>query len=240
MGKVLTKNLFQLSAESPISSETLDSVGITSGLRSKYVKKGLLLSLQKGVYMLPNSNIKWQNAVEFLQRQHPSIHIGGRSALALNGVVHNIPADAKIHLWGNGTVKTIPNWFGGIAPFVYTTKSPFDSEYAFAVGMSGDLGIRVSEPERALFEILDNVGILYTVEESKNLFDLIISPRKKVLENLISNCKRIKVLRLLAHWGRELNVSYSDFLTDTVRKFDSRKHLNVVLPDKSILSLPPL
>ena len=138
MGKILTKNLFQLSAESPISSETLDSVGITSGLRSKYVKKGLLLSLQKGVYMLPNSNIKWQNAVEFLQRQHPSIHIGGRSALALNGVVHNIPADAKIHLWGNGTVKTIPKWFGGIAPFVYTTKSPFDSEYAFAVGMFGD------------------------------------------------------------------------------------------------------
>lgn len=50
MGKVLTKNLFQLSAESPISSETLDSVGITSGLRSKYVKKGMLLSLQKGVH----------------------------------------------------------------------------------------------------------------------------------------------------------------------------------------------
>ena len=50
MGKVLTKNLFQLSAESPISSESLDSVGITSGLRSKYVKKGLLLSLQKGVH----------------------------------------------------------------------------------------------------------------------------------------------------------------------------------------------
>ena len=101
MGKILTKNLFRLSAESPISSETLDSVGITSGLRSKYVKKGLLLSLQKGVYMLPNSNIKWQNAVEFLQKKHPSIHIGGRSALALNGVVHNIPADAKINRKNN-------------------------------------------------------------------------------------------------------------------------------------------
>lgn len=123
MGKVLTKNLFQLSAESPISSETLDSVGITSGLRSKYVKKGLLLSLQKGVYMLPNSNIKWQNAVEFLQRQHPSIHIGGRSALALNGVVHNIPADAKIHLWGNGTVKQSPN---GLVALLrsYTRQNP--------------------------------------------------------------------------------------------------------------------
>ena len=119
-------------------------------------------------------------------------------------------------------------------------KIPVRFRICFRRGYVRRLGIRVSEPERALFEILDNVGILYTVEESKNLFDLIISPRKKVLENLISNCKRIKVLRLLAHWGRELNVSYSDFLTDTVRKFDSRKHLNVVLPDKSILSLPPL
>lgn len=236
----LTKKLFNISPEAPISATELDRLGIDSSVRNKYLKSGRLLLLKCGVYSLPNAKINRESAIEFLQNELGNIHIGGRSALAINGILHNIPAKEILHFWGVDRRKKIPEWFDKLFPARYTSKSPFSADFDFGITRFGDTKVRVSSSERALFEVLDSVGTLYSVEESKNLFDLVLSPRKKVLETLISNCKRLKVLRLLGNWGKELNVEYADFLIKTIRPYDSKKHLNVVLNDKTVISLPPL
>lgn len=236
----LTRKLFTLSSTSPISVAQLESLGFDSSTRSKYVKSGKLSFLERGIYSLPNANIDRNNAVEFLQNELSNIHIGGRSALAINGIVHNLPVREILHFWGTDRRKKIPKWFVKFFPAKYTSKSPFPSDFDFGISLLGDTKVRISSPERALFELLDGVGTFYSVEESKNIFDLVLSPRKKVLEILISNCKRLKVLRLLGHWGKELDVEYADFLINAIRKYDSKKHLNVVLNNKTVISLPPL
>ncbi len=236
----LTNKLFKLPSDSPISSEELSRLGFSPTTRSQYVKNGRLKLLQRGVYILPNAVLNREKTIEFLQNELGEIHIGGRSALALNGIVHNLPVKDTLHFWGNERRVKIPDWFDKIYPSKYTTKSPFEDSFNFAITNYGDTKVNVSSPERALFEILDNVGSLYSIEEAKNLFDLILSPRKKVLTKLIENCKRQKVLRLLAHWGKELSVDYSDFLIETIRPYDSQKNMNVVLSDKTVLYLPAL
>ena len=236
----LTAKLFTIPSDSPISALDLEKLGINASTRSKYVKSGKLLQLQRGVFSLSNASLNREKTIEFLQSELGEIHIGGRSALALHKIVHNLPVNAQIHFWGTDKRKVIPNWFNKKYPAKYTSKSPFTEDFDFAITNFDNTSIKVSSPERALFEVLDSVGTLYSVEEAKNLFDLILSPRKKVLTKLIENCKRIKVLRLLGHWSKELGIDYSDFLISTIKPYDSSKRLNVVLNDNTILSLPPL
>ena len=70
-------------------------------------------------------------------------------------------------------------------------------------------GVLVSVPERALLEMLSEVGVHQGIEEARNIMEGARSLRPEVLASLVKNCRRVKVVRLCASWAEELNLSWA-------------------------------
>ena len=70
-------------------------------------------------------------------------------------------------------------------------------------------GSLVSEPERALLEMLSEVGLRQSVEEARHIMEGARSLRPEVLRRLLQECVRVKVVRLCTHWAEELKLPWS-------------------------------
>jgi hypothetical protein len=62
----------------------------------------------------------------------------------------------------------------------------------------GDARVLVSVPERALLELLSDVGKYQSLMETKELVESLPGLRKKVLDELLTHTTRIKVVRMAA------------------------------------------
>src|SRR5690606_6987988 len=71
-------------------------------------------------------------------------------------------------------------------------------------------GPLVSAPERALLEMLSDVGTAHQgVEEARNIMEGVRTPRLDVLGTLLQHCTRVKVARLCVQWAKELNLEWA-------------------------------
>ena len=74
----------------------------------------------------------------------------------------------------------------------------------------GRSDILVSVPERAILELLSDVGRSQGVDEARHLVDGALTLRMDVLDTLLAHLKRIKVARL-AHWfANSLDLSWAE------------------------------
>lgn len=65
-------------------------------------------------------------------------------------------------------------------------------------------GALISAWERALLEMLSNVGKHQSVEEARHLTEALRNPSLEVLDTLLAHCTRIKVVRLVRQFADEL------------------------------------
>jgi len=70
-------------------------------------------------------------------------------------------------------------------------------------------GVLVSVPERALLEMLSEVGVHQGIEEARNIMEGARSLRPEVLATLLRNCRRVKVVRLCVSWAEELDLQWA-------------------------------
>jgi hypothetical protein len=70
-------------------------------------------------------------------------------------------------------------------------------------------GPLVSEPERALLEMLSEVGLQQSVEEARQIMEGARSLRPEILRRLLQECLRVKVVRLCTQWAEELKLPWS-------------------------------
>ena len=68
----------------------------------------------------------------------------------------------------------------------------------------------VSVPERAVLELLSDVGKTTSVDEARALLDGLHSLRKSVLETLLEHTARVKVIRLARNLSEELNLPWAE------------------------------
>jgi hypothetical protein len=73
----------------------------------------------------------------------------------------------------------------------------------------GRSDVPVSAPERALLELLSDVGKTISLEEARQLTELVRSPRQKLLDALLTRTTRIKVVRLAALLASELELPWA-------------------------------
>ena len=64
-------------------------------------------------------------------------------------------------------------------------------------------------PERALLEMLSEVGLHQGIEEARNIMEVARSLRPELLTTLLKNCRRVKVVRLCVSWAEELNLPWA-------------------------------
>ncbi len=234
----------ELPRGAPFDLSVLAALGVSPQLAAKYVKGGWLLRLAQGVYAFPNDEFSAYGALQFLQRRVPGLHIGGKSAMALHGVKHNLGRETLV-LWGDAPF-VMPTWFTERFPARYVHPALFDWPDELlpgkTVGTPPGLpeGLRVSVAERAVLELCYEAGTKQSIEEARNLFDGLRSPRRDLLGQLLSCCTNVKTVRLFLTWARETRVTDVDELLIRYQlRTGSGKRWMSRLSDGTMLSLNP-
>jgi hypothetical protein len=73
----------------------------------------------------------------------------------------------------------------------------------------------VSTPERALLEVLSEVGVRQSLAEARDLVENSYSVRADILRDLLQHCTSVKTVRLCLQLGRELSVPWAAKLAAT-------------------------
>lgn len=166
------------------------------------------------------------------------VHLGGLSSLGFHGLAHYLPLGGgeRIYLYGE-----VPSWLArlpGKTQFVVRSRVLFvddltgveNAEHQFesAPGAGAEHGptvspwrwpLKVSSPERAILEALDELPAHATFDNLDMIFQGLTNLRPKRLMTLLRTCRSIKVKRLFfvfadrhAHaWRKHLDKSAIDF-----------------------------
>jgi hypothetical protein len=227
----------------PFDVEMLADLKITAKHAAQYVKSGWLVRLGQGVYAYPSDKLEAPACILLLQKKSPGLHVGGKSALALHGVRHNLAFRETWILWGARRF-VLPGWFTSLfrARFVHTPlfkwrpSSWNDATISTPPGVLENL--KVSVPERAVLELLSEVGTHQDLEEARNLFDGLRNLRIDVLGRLLASCTSVKTVRLFLTWARETGVVDVDRLLKTHRiKTGSKSRWVTRMKDGTLLTL---
>lgn len=209
----------KLAAGMPVGSEDLAAWGISADLAVYYVRAGWLNRLARGVYSRPNEPLALNPALLFLERRMAGLHVGGKSALGWYNIRHYLPQQESLDLYG-WTAAQLPAWFVERFPAEYHRKRLFkekpDASQHVAPFENRAGAPKVSEPERALLEVLSEVGVRQPLQEARELMEGTYTLRADVLRELLKSCTSIKTVRLCLQLGKDLSLPWA-------AKLDSKK-----------------
>jgi hypothetical protein len=172
----------------------------------------LLARLGRGVFMFPGDQLEAPAAIKFLARHLPGLHAGGKTALAWRGFRHNIGPRERLVLWG-AAQGSLPKWFTERFPSRYVSRQLFSASLPAAFGLhslpEAPDGPAVSVPERAMLELLDEVGVDQGLEEARNIVESVRSVRLDVLGTLLEHCPRVKAVRLCLSLAENFNLPWA-------------------------------
>lgn len=202
----LINRLFRLAPYGrPLTLRDLAKYGVSAPLAAKYARTGWLERLGPGLYRLPSSQLDRGQCLLVLQEQIDGLHVGGKTALAWQGVRHNVSPTELLTLWGDKRVA-LPVWFVREFPSTYRSPQLFDDK-TVVKGMftppDVTAGVHVSVRERALLELLRDAGQQQDLEEAHHLFMAAQGLRLHVLGELLQGCVNVKTVRLFLLWARE-------------------------------------
>ncbi len=185
-----------------MDTPSLERLGITRQLVHKYVESGWLEPVVRGLYRRPGSPgafDDWRVVVRSAQSvmQYDST-VGGRTALEEQNFAHYVAfrERGKVHLYGDGHPTWLKRLPGDNVYELHRTKlfEPATEELT-SVQAPGGL-LRCSAPERAIFELLDELPRPESFHLADTFFEALVSLRPSVLTRLLDRCTSVKVKRL--------------------------------------------
>ena len=197
---------------SPVTSEELATLGVSADLAVHYVRAGWLTRLARGVFTRPDMPLNQHASLRLLERRLSGLHVGGKSALDWHGVRHNVAQQPHLQLYG-WTSGPLPPWFAERFPSSYHRRRLFDEQADRLLRVSrfqkqADAPL-VSDPERAVLELLSDVGVRQPLQEARDLLEGARSLRAAVLQELLARCKQVKTVRLCLTFGREMELPWA-------------------------------
>ena len=229
----------------PFDLATLARQGVSANLAAHYAEVGWLVRLAQGVYAFPADELSVHGAIKFMQNHVTGLHVAGKSALALQGVRHNLASREQLVLWGDVRFS-LPAWFTSRFPARYVSARLFDwpdqtlAAKSLVTPPGVNEGLRVSVPERAVLELLYDVGTHQGLEEARNLFEGLTNPRKDMLGRLLACTTSVKTVRLFLTWARENKLVDVDALQQQhTLPVGSDRRWMTRLKDGTLLSLKP-
>lgn len=203
---------------SPVTSQELAKLGVSADLAVHYVRAGWLTRLARGVFVRPDTPLELNPSLRLLERRLKGLHVGGKSALDWHGVRHNVAQQPELQLYGWASTS-LPSWFTERSPSSYHRLRLFDERPEALLRVSrfqrkAD-GPLVSDPERAVLELLSEVGVRQPLQEARDLLEGTPSLRAAVLQELLARCKQVKAVRLCLTLGRELGLPWAAKLDPT-------------------------
>jgi hypothetical protein len=203
--------LLDLERGTPLTTRSLSERGIPAKQAARLAEAGWLQRIGQGVYLLPGDKLDRDASLAALAQAVPGLHVAGKTALAWRGVRHDLGNGPAMTLWGDKPIK-LPAWFADVFSARYQASHLFDAGMPTALGLAplpaGRSDVMVSTMERAMLELLSDVGQRQGLEEARNLIEAIRTPRMPVLEQLFWHLTRIKVVRLAADLAEELDLPW--------------------------------
>ncbi|MBC9882353.1 hypothetical protein G8O24_34130 [Bradyrhizobium sp. INPA01-394B] len=204
----LKKLYTHLAPGTPLTSDDLAALGISADLAVHYVRAGWLQRLARGLYCRPNDPPALHPSLVLLQRSFEGLHVGGKSALDWYGIRQYLSQRPVLHLYG-WKAGRLPDWFTERFPAEYHRKRLFKEEPGALLHVrpleNRKSGPLVSAPERALLEVLSEVGVRQPLQEARELVESTYSLRADLLRDLLKRCTSVKTVRLCLQLGRELS-----------------------------------
>jgi hypothetical protein len=215
-GKGLLNHLYaQTVAGRPLTSADLAALGVSADLAVHYVRAGWLKRLARGVFVRAGEEPGLHPSLRLLERMVPGFHVGGKTVLDWYGVRHYVAQQELLHLYGSVAVK-LPEWFTERFPAEYHRKrlftEPPDKLRHVAPFEDRPDGPMVSTPERAILELLSEVGVRQPLQEARELMESAYNLRADVLRELLKRCTSVKTVRLCLQLGRESSLPWAQKL----------------------------
>ena len=232
-----------------VDAAWLKRFGIDPKSIHDYAERGWLERVVRGVYRRPlphtdqagrplvRPETDWQLPLLSIQWiMGHDVHLGGLSALGFHGLAHYLPLGGgeRIYLYGE-----VPSWLArlpGKTQFVVRSRVLFgddltgveNAEHQFESAPGAGHGptvspwrwpLKVSSPERAILEALDELPAHATFDNLDMIFQSLTNLRPRRLMTLLRTCRSIKVKRLFfvfadrhAHaWLKHLDKNVIDF-----------------------------
>jgi hypothetical protein len=237
----LNKIISGLEPGVPVTVRDLAESCISADLAGHYQQAGWLDRLGRGVYAKPGTALDLDASLVTLQQLITGLHVAGRSALERHGIQQYIASSRPLTLLGSASAR-LPAWLTTHFPASYHRRHLFD-ERPDAMLYVHPLGTRsrrpmVSDPERALLELLSDVGHRQPLQEARELLEGTYTLRIAVLQALLEHCTSVKTVRLCLSLGRELNIPWARDLDASTLPMGSRQRWVQRSPD-GLLVLKP-
>jgi Transcriptional regulator, AbiEi antitoxin, Type IV TA system/Transcriptional regulator, AbiEi antitoxin N-terminal domain len=220
--------------------------GYSRQLQHHYVATGRLEQPARGLFRRPRGSLTWQQVVISLQTLllRKPLTVGGRTALELQGYAHYLRQhESEVHLYGPAPP---PAWlsklrldvrfayhnseklFRNVPATLGTTSLKWDvakNDHAdiadwFTIQPWGQWNwpLTLSTPERAVFELMDELPDRESFHQVDDLFQGFTNLRPDRLKKLLADCKNVKAKRLFFFfadrhkhaWLKRLNKSAVD------------------------------
>jgi hypothetical protein len=222
-----------------LQSSFLEREGYSYVLQQHYRKSGLLKLIGKGAMLKSDSNFLIFGALASLQQQsNHSIHIGGRTALALLGQAHYLQINMQSVSLFKEPKDDLPKWFLSNQwdlGFEVFNISLFEDESAgYKEYESNGLTLKISNPARALMECLSQCPDKFSLTEAYEIMENLLTLRPAVVQTLLEQCKSIKVKRLFLHFAEKVGHSWFEDLDTS--KIELGKGVRCIVPNGKYVS----
>ncbi len=206
-------------------------LGVSADLAVHYARAGWLVRLARGVFRRPEQALSLHPSLKLLETRIEGLHVGGKSALDWQGVRQYVAQQETLHLYGWAAAR-LPEWFLKEFPAEYHRKRLFNEQPVALLHVLPFEGRneapQVSTPERALLELLSEVGVRQPMQEARELLESTYNLRGAVLQELLKHCTSVKTVRLCLQFARELSLPWmgklspSELPTGSARPWVSR------------------
>lgn len=209
-----------------VTAAWLQKNGYSSSLRSQYVEAGWLDQPARSVFRRQRGELRWEQVVISLQTllEFPVV-VGGRTALDLHGYAHFLSQELReVHLYGRRRLPGWMNKLPLKQKFIFHNSERLFRNDPIARGLTSlswnvktnesqsadplhggfnvmpwgqwDWPLTLSTPERAFFELLDELPNRESFQMADRLMEGLASLSPRRLNKLLADCHSIKVKRL--------------------------------------------
>ncbi|MDR0973938.1 MAG: type IV toxin-antitoxin system AbiEi family antitoxin [Prevotellaceae bacterium] len=188
----------------------LHSEGYSYELQQRYRNSGWLKSIGIGAMLKNGDELTLAGALAALQGQlGMDVHVGGRSALELQGVSHYLQLNEHETTVFTESKTALPAWFTRNrwtpTPKVFRSTLYNKDEVGMTNYQDGEFAMKISTPARAVMECLYLCPNQFSLQEAYELMEGLPTLRPSQVQPLLEECKSVKVKRLFLYFAERAN-----------------------------------
>jgi hypothetical protein len=197
-------------------SKWLDRSGVSSQLRQRYLDTGWLEGFGRGAVIRAGDDVGIMGGLYALQQQGGmKIHVGGRTALGMQGLAHYLELDPTSIVLFAPRAVTLPAWFKnhdwGLTAELYNTDF-LPSDIGLVDLESKQFSVQGSGRARALMECLYLAPRDFDLVEAYEIAQGLGTLRPDTVQELLIACRSVKVTRLFLYLAEKAGHNWLKYL----------------------------